>query len=439
MDQIVLEVPDNIVILVENIGGDLRLSGWDQNQFVAESDDDRSLHVQKDDEQLVVRAGADCRLRVPRSARLTLQSVGGDARAKSLEAVLTIGQVGGDLSLRQVGPTEVGRVGGDLKAKKINGHLRLGTVGGDVQASSVEGPVQAQKIGSDLYLRDIQGGLDVRAGGDVALNLNFLPGQEYVIRAGSDLTCRLPADADVQLDISAGGDIEVDVLGAQIVGQPRRRTVTLGAGTAPVVLQAGGDVSIVGLAADPGAMGDFGEQFGDDFSVMAEEFAVQIETQIESQIEAIMPDIDKLLAERLSQFQLQFGAGSVKAEELAERARHAAERVEETKARAADKIRRKAEQAVRQVERERERARHRAEHAARHQSEHAKNVRQAWAFAPRPPVPPTPPVPPRPPMPPAPPLDPVTDEERLVILRMVEQGKISVADAEKLLAALENR
>jgi hypothetical protein len=50
-----------------------------------------------------------------------------------------------------------------------------------------------------------------------------------------------------------------------------------------------------------------------------------------------------------------------------------------------------------------------------------------------------PPVPPVPPIPPTPPADPVSDEERMVILRMVEQGKISVGDAEKLLAALEGK
>mgnify|MGYP003383801076 CR=1 FL=1 len=44
--------------------------------------------------------------------------------------------------------------------------------------------------------------------------------------------------------------------------------------------------------------------------------------------------------------------------------------------------------------------------------------------------------PPAPPVPPKPKRAPATDEERMMILRMVEQGKISVEQAEKLLAAL---
>ena len=43
------------------------------------------------------------------------------------------------------------------------------------------------------------------------------------------------------------------------------------------------------------------------------------------------------------------------------------------------------------------------------------------------------------PQPPQPPKEVVTDEERLLILRMLEQKKISLSEAEELLSALEGR
>jgi hypothetical protein len=52
----------------------------------------------------------------------------------------------------------------------------------------------------------------------------------------------------------------------------------------------------------------------------------------------------------------------------------------------------------------------------------------------QPPPPPRPPQPPRPPKAPA----PVNDEERRMILRMVSEGKVSVEQADQLLAALGN-
>jgi hypothetical protein len=50
-----------------------------------------------------------------------------------------------------------------------------------------------------------------------------------------------------------------------------------------------------------------------------------------------------------------------------------------------------------------------------------------------------PPVPPIPPVPPVPPNEPVSDVERLAVLRMLQEKKISLEDAEKLLAALEGK
>jgi hypothetical protein len=145
-----------------------------------------------------------------------------------------------------------------------------------------------------------------------------------------------------------------------------------------------------------------------------------------------MPDFEAKMAERLKDIEhhMEHNFAHGQAEAIAAKARRAAEKIERVAERSAERARRRAESTARQAEREAERARRQAEHSARRQSEQARNVRNAWNFAPRPHVPPVPPVPPA---------EAVTDEERMVILRMVEQGKISVADAEKLLAALENR
>jgi hypothetical protein len=59
--------------------------------------------------------------------------------------------------------------------------------------------------------------------------------------------------------------------------------------------------------------------------------------------------------------------------------------------------------------------------------------------SPRPPVPPGAPSAPFPPAPPRPAAEPVTDQERLVILKMLQEKKISIQDAEKLLAALDGK
>jgi hypothetical protein len=411
MDQILHGVGEAPTIYVQTVGGDLRVTGWDQPDILAGSSDERSLRAAQDGEQVTVEAGADCGLHVPRRARLVIDNVAGEARLKSLDGSAQIGSVGGDLSLRQAGAVQVGRVGGDLSAKKVSGALEVGQVGGDMSARTVAGDVKVGRAGGDLYLRDVDGAIQAAAGGDVGLNVAFAPGRAYHLRAGADVICRLAPAASVRLSVAAGGDLSVDVAGAETEGHGRERVVVVRGGEAEARLEAGGDVAVTGLAAGPDAMGDFGERFGEDFSVMAEEFAVHIDSQIESQ----MADFEKQLNERLAGLGASFGPGGARAEEIAARVRRAAEKVE----RKQETAQRKLDEARRKAEREAVRARQRAERG--------RGRGGPWLRFDQP-------SPARPPA-----SDPVTDEERMTILRMVEQGKISVADAEKLLAALENR
>ena len=409
MDQITLATSEAPEITIESVGGDLRVTGWEQNEFQAESDDDHSLQAEQHEGRLTLNASADCTVRVPRRAALTIRQVGGDARLKALEGAAAIQTVVGGLVLRQTGSVTVGQVGGDVSAKKIRGALTVHNVGGDLSARSVAGDFSAAAVGGDLYLRDAGGSAHApTVGGDTILGVAFQPGQAYAFQAGGDILCRVPAGLHATLTAAYGGEVTVDVPGAHIAGNGKQKVVTLGDGSASVQLQADGDVAIAEVTADPEALGEFGEHFGEEFGVMAEEFAAQIESQIESQ----MADLEKQITEKLGGLNVTLGASGVKAEQIAARARRAAERA-------------------------REAAQHRAEATQRRAQ--AKGAGRKWrslAFEFDSPRSPRPPAPPRPPSPPS---EPISDVERMTILRMVEQKKISVTEAEKLLAALEGK
>jgi len=98
---------------------------------------------------------------------------------------------------------------------------------------------------------------------------------------------------------------------------------------------------------------------------------------------------------------------------------------------------RRAEQHLGEAMRNAERRAAEAERRAAEMDARQHKREQGWGF-----TPPYPPAPPRPPVPPIPPKAPkakgnnVNDEERLMVLRMVSEGKLSVEQAEQLLAAL---
>jgi SHOCT-like domain len=428
MENIVLETSANPIIEINNVGGDLRITGWDQSQLVAESGDEDGVHFDRDGDRLRLQSDSDCSLRLPHGAQVSVRTVGGDATVKFLEQQLAIGNVGGDLTLRQVAGANIGVVGGDMKVKRVMGDVQVGHVGGDLEAREVDGAFKSGNVGGDLYLQAVRGSVQAIAGGDVTLSLNFAPEQEYSVQAGSDLSCRVGPGASARLELIAGGDISLGVPAAQVVGNSNHKTVTLGAGAAAVNLRAGGDLRLTGASLEADFMGDFDEKFGEDFASMADEFQAQIGSHIEAQ----MADFEKQMNERMAG--LNFTASPVDAAKIAASARRAAERMQRAG-------RQQAESARRQAEKEAERARRIAEAAQRraeaiNRKVHEEHGRRGWPFRGEPPRQPSPP---RQPPPPAPQTDAISDEERMTILRMVEQKKISVAEAEKLLAALENK
>jgi hypothetical protein len=140
-------------------------------------------------------------------------------------------------------------------------------------------------------------------------------------------------------------------------------------------------------------------------------------------------------------------------QEAMRRAGRAAERAGRAAERATERIRRDAERVKREAERAAERAMHKARHGFNFEFDFDwpgkgkfKGPKIKIPITPMPPAPPIPPVPPAPPAPPKAPtgyskpsIQPVTDEERMLILKMVESKQISVDDAERLFAALEGR
>ncbi|MBI3241281.1 MAG: hypothetical protein HYZ49_03200 [Chloroflexi bacterium] len=443
-EQITLTTGEAPEIVIDSIAGDLRLSGWEQNEFYAETDDRKMLTAEQKNGEIRVTCLSDCAIRVPRRAVIKVAHVAGDARIKAIEGNLRFDHVSGDLVLRQVASVEAGQVDGDVSAKKIRGSLVLKIVGGDVSARGVAGAFAADQVGGDLYLRDAHAAARAVVGSDIILSLNFAPGQEYHFQSGSDIICRAPSNTSASFNILSGGDIAVDVFGATVEGNSRNKMVTAGNGAAKVNLRAGGDVSLSDIASGSDVMGEVGDRFGEEFGMMADVMAEELSAQIEAQIESQMADFEKQLTDRLAGLDITMGASRVNADEIAARARRAAERVSDSARRRAEAAERRAKSLAEAAERRAEAARERAERKAERHAAHAthaadrskRSSSSTWRFDFTRPLAPKPPVPPRPPVPP---VEPVSDEERMSILKMVEQGKITVAEAEKLLAAIEGR
>lgn len=420
---------------------DVSVVGSDDDQVYLMGDPD--VEVSRDGDTLRLGTANDLNVRMPRRLFLQLGPIGGDARVYDLsggvaiagasdarvEAIrgeVTIANTNGDVTMRAIdGPlrvdhvsgdfradgcrgAEIDNVSGDLRITAIQGDVRVNNVGSDATLENCAGQVRLGHVGGDLVARNLAGGIEAgRVGGDVRLQTAFAPGRDYRVECGGSADVLLAGDptrASVRFAIDSGDrDVNCNLPLHDLERQPGYLRGILGAGESTVRVQAGGSVRLAAARPNLGFEGGFEGMM--DF----------IGETIESALEG--------------SFSGMFGEGQGRdfqrrMEELGERLSRQAEQA----ARRAEEIgRRESEKAARRAER----LAQKAARQAQRQSERGWRWGGNWGgFNWNPPPPPPPPG-----RPPAPPRQP-SDEERLVILRMLAEGQISTEDAARLLDAL---
>ncbi len=401
MRQSVLPVQGSITVQVDQVGGDLQIVGWERPEIVAKTDDDE-LSLTTDGQSIHAFSDGDLILYVARQVNLRILEVGGDADLRMLPGSLEIINIGGDLQMRNVGSVSIKLVGGDMSLRGSSGDLLAESIGGDASLHDIEGDVNIT-VGADLYLRGSDQNVMARVGADAALYLHPKAGATVNVQAGSDILLRLPSKVDAELKLQGCDDesIRVDLPGVKAVELGLFRSLVVGTGAASISLQAGAEVIVTSRDKEWENVAEF-DPLGRDGPFSPGEF----------------PGLSSELHERISR----------KVEEATRRALEASQRAQEQSGRVqqrVDSAMRRAEDKMRTAER---RSMHMGIKVGRFGASLAGNAR-----------PPSPSVPAVPPATPRPVAEPVTDAERLVILKMLQDKKISLQDAEKLLAALDGK
>ncbi|MBN1285984.1 MAG: hypothetical protein JXB47_11345 [Anaerolineae bacterium] len=387
-------IPDlDVSILLSPVSGDLRVRGWESEALSIRSD--RVAVNQKDGtNDFTVTGTGDVKLSLPARASLKVGPVAGDVRVTDIEGEILLNNVSGDLILRDVGPATLANISADLRARRISGDLTVDHVGSDATVREVAGDVSIKNVGADLFVGNVQGSCVVeRVGSDLVLSMPFHPDHTYDFTVGADVVCRVVPDSNVRFLLPPDSTVNIKTKDAELTRDEAHKVVTFGAGTATVTIEAGGEIRFAhGAEEDEGEGLQFKFDFDFDF------------------------DFDERLAESLSSIETRLG----------QQLSNLDEQLSRTIARQTEKMQERAERLRQQAEKRAERLRKATER--RDQKDRTRTWSASWSEPPTPPPPPSPPPPP-----------PVSDEERMTVLRMLENGQINVDEAERLLAALEGR
>ncbi|MBX2997707.1 MAG: hypothetical protein KF893_04290 [Caldilineaceae bacterium] len=469
------------------IQGHLRVHGWDQPTLEAQTpDEDPTLNM--DQTQILIETEHDLTINLPADSQLKLQ-VEGDATIHRMEAEVQIIQVGGDLSVEASGVVEakevggnlhvrtvdsftgqrvsgdasieaaqmlvLDRVGGDLSMRQIEDELHLSAVGGNLRVETAK-KLSIDRVGGDLFVVDANSLNCRKVGGNAttervqSVELDHVGGDIRVRHAHRVSTRKVGGNVEAvdvtnAVAVSASGDLRLLNCGGDIAGNaggdakleitsaaPKVRVNARGnihcimgeesSGNVRVIC--GGELHVTGkdsnLAVQGRGVHTFQVGSGDGTISMIAGGDVQVNCNTNvSEIRSVTGDFTEVQQE-MKELNVELGHLNQELErmgiELGREFGSLGEKI-------AEKINRKLRQKF-----------------ERHSRKAEARAGKGWAFSfgsPMPPVPPVPPVPPRAPYPEASRSEPVSEEERMLVLRMVEEGKITASEAEKLLAALE--
>lgn len=390
-------------IQIENVGGSLQIKGWMRSEIFVSSDDEQSELVEKED-GILLRTATDCVLRVPRAARLQIGQVNGNLRLKYLDADLRVEHVGGSLVCRSIANLSIGAVNGSLMVKDVLGAITCQNVGGSVIARHVEGDMVLEQVGGNLDGRNLSASLQATVGGFSRVEWNVFNGGEVILKAGGSIHCEISDTLQPQLNLRSGAqEIHLVQMGEKKRLAEVTYQMTIGEGLFPFNLQAGGKIVFIVRQAVLEEEEDLDAIFNEEVNHISERVRRQFQTQIEDfqeQMDRLAAQMGKLSATAAATVEPpdppRFGVRDPSAR-LQEKMRRAQERMEQKLAEAQRRSEQKAKLSF--IEK--------IGFGRKREPMAEKGATQ------------------------------VISEERLFILKMLEQKKITIAEAEALLAALE--
>ncbi len=460
-----IQLAEGAPLTLIEVAGDLLIETWDEADVLVQMQGEREkdLVVQDGEAGPTISARAACSVRVPASARVTVRDareslklaglsdlsadqVRGSVKASDVEqatfaevygnlkadgftslrvtqtvygnASLSDGEnadlqnVHGNLSVKALDTVQALRVGGNFYLSQVDGPVTVESVGGNSVLKGVGGVLNLAKVGGNLATSGLVAGAKVaKVGGNMVLNGEIGAGCTYHFKAGGNAVLRLPEGTGAHLTLSAKGKVRSALPLSGEEQQGTTVTGTLGEGGAEIVVEAGGNVLVGGTAQSLGA------DLGAEISRQVEEALQSIDlAAVGEQISAEMDRAMVQLRDKLETVDWdRIGRRTQRSMERAmQRLQRDIDRLSEKAARRQEKLERMAQRAAREQEKwERAGQRMAGEGQGR-----AAGIYFAGSTGSDEPT-----------------AD--LDQERLAILKMLEEGKISAQEAETLLDALE--
>lgn len=204
MTQILHLTQDEPVIHLKAYGG-VQIEGFDQPEVQCDIAAPQLATLVEEDGHVYVTVNASCRLRVPSSSSVEIERGMGSVKVANIKKQINIEKVLGNLVLFDIHAAAVGKVGGNFSVRKSEGPVEIEKVAGNLVVEDVAS-FQCEKVGGNCKVRNVQGDFRLEKAGGKFL-AEGIGGLTSVAKVGGSFVAR---DLKLISDLKAGGRIKLE-------------------------------------------------------------------------------------------------------------------------------------------------------------------------------------------------------------------------------------
>jgi hypothetical protein len=203
-----LNIKENDPLVHLKAYGSVQIFGIDENEVRCDIESPQLATLVEEDGQVFITANDSCDLYLPVSASIEIEKVMGSAKITRIKNKIEVTKVFGNLVLFDIDTAVVEKVGGNFSVSKTAGRVQVEKVAGNLTVEDVDTFI-CEKIGGNCQVKNVSGSLDIQKAGGKFLGEaigNLIGGTKI----GGSFTAR-----GIQLsgDLNVGGRIKLENVG----------------------------------------------------------------------------------------------------------------------------------------------------------------------------------------------------------------------------------
>ena len=196
-----------------SVAGNLYLRSWEKSELRVQGSDLDEISLVNLSNEIEISYEGDLLVSLPSKSRLNLLKVGGNAYLLGKLEWVEIGKIDGNLTLQNVKNIKAGQIGGNCKIDGLASGFSADSIDGNLKGIHISEVFTCEHVGGNVSLFAVKGATTIDAGGNMKVHLDELGG-DIQLRAGGSIHLFIPENPDARFDLHNSGDsVEVGIGG----------------------------------------------------------------------------------------------------------------------------------------------------------------------------------------------------------------------------------